>query len=108
MIHTTMKIGTDSGMRKKQETPRLVSFGYGFHPHCVHGKASKISALAGRQAARLGWVQAASAPLTSLASRSIAVFSLLSFVLSKPDATAAARTTFIAAAAAAASVPPQV
>ena len=30
MIHTTMKIDTDSGMRKKQETPRLVSFGYGF------------------------------------------------------------------------------
>ena len=28
-MHTTTKIGTDSGMRKKPETPRLVSFGYG-------------------------------------------------------------------------------
>ena len=29
MIHTTTKIDKDSGMRKKQETPQLVSFGYG-------------------------------------------------------------------------------
>ena len=31
MIHTTTKIGTDSGMRKKQGMPQLVSFGYGFN-----------------------------------------------------------------------------